>query len=177
MLRTPALRLAVTGLVCASIIALERDPALAAAPAKAPARHARRVNKFTSLTGAWTGVYRYPATHAGVDAVPFNARLDEKGDAFTGEIDEPNTYAHPAAPRLYALVTGSRTGLDLSFIKKMDGTGGVTHSIYYEGKADAELTRIDGIWRLSEGFSGTFFMERAGVAAEVAATSAASASE
>jgi hypothetical protein len=175
MRTTPALRLAFVGLACASLLAIDPSPALAVFAAKAPARHARRVKKFTSLTGAWSGVYRYPSSYAGVDAVPFNARLEETGETFTGEIDEPNTYAHPAAPRLYATVSGERKGLDLSFVKKMDGTGGVIHSIYYEGAADADLTRIDGTWRVADGFSGTFFMERAGVEAEAAAERSASA--
>lgn len=175
MRTTPALRLAFVGLACASLLAIDPSPALAVFAAKAPARHARRVKKFTSLTGAWTGVYRYPSTFAGVDAVPFNARLDETGDSFTGEIDEPNTYAHPAAPRLYATVSGARAGLDVSFVKKMDGTGGVAHSIYYEGVADPELTRINGVWRVHENFSGSFLMERAGVEAEAEAAAAAGA--
>lgn len=176
MTSAPALRLAAAGLFCVSVIAFDQ-PALAAAAAKPPVRVARRVKRFTSLTGVWSGVYRYPSRYAGVDSVPFNARLNQSGDTFTGMIDEPNTYAHPAAPRLYATVNGTRTGLDISFVKKMDGTGGVTHSIYYEGVADADLTRITGTWRVHEGFSGTFVMERAGVEAEAQAATSAQATE
>jgi hypothetical protein len=167
MVMSSTLRAAALGLTCASLILMHPAPALAAASAKPPARHARRINRFTSLTGAWSGVYRYPAGQPG-DPVPFNARLEQNGDALTGQIDEPNTYAHPAAARLYATVAGVRNGLELSFVKQMDGTGGVTHSIFYEGTADSGLTRIDGIWRLSEGCSGTFFMERSGLEAEAA---------
>jgi hypothetical protein len=175
MVMSSTLRAAALGLACASLILLHPAPALAPAAAKPPARHARRVNRFTSLTGAWSGVYRYPADHPG-EPVPFNARLEQNGEALAGQIDEPNTYAHPAAARLYATVSGVCNGLALSFVKQMDGTGGVTHSIYYEGTADAGLTRIDGIWRLSDGCSGAFFMERSGVEAEAAETRSATAS-
>lgn len=168
-------RAAALALACASVLLFGHDPALAAANGKPLVRHARRVNKFTSLSGLWSGVYRYSAGYPGSAPVPFNARIEECGEAITGEIDEPNTYAHPAAKRLYATVAGTRAGLNVSFIKKMDGTGGVTHSIFYEVEADSGLTRIDGGWRVSEGCYGTFTMERAGVEAEAAETRAASA--
>jgi hypothetical protein len=161
------------GLALASTITLHHQ-ALPAAPAKAPARHARRVKRHTSLTGVWSGAYRYPAPLDGVDQVPFNARLEEVGASFSGDIDEPNTYAHPSAPRLFSQVTGVRTGLDVRFTKQMDGTGGASHAIFYEGTADSDLSRIDGAWRV-DGLTGTFFMERAGVEAEEAASRAASA--
>lgn len=168
MLTGPAPRAAALALACAALLLIPHDPSLAAAGMKPQARHARRVNRFTSLSGLWTGVYRYASGFPAGGPVPFNARLEESGEAISGQIDEPNTYAHPAAKRLYATLTGARAGLDLTFIKKMDGTGGVTHSIYYEGAADSGLTRIEGAWRVSERCSGTFSMERAGVEAEAA---------
>lgn len=175
-MKRPALLPVAVALACASLLLLEHDPATAAGT-KPQTRHARRVNKFTSLSGLWAGIYRYSSGYPAGAPVPFNARLQESGETLTGEIDEPNTYAHPAAKRLYATLTGARTGLDLSFVKKMDGTGGVTHSIFYEGKADEGLTRIDGVWRVSEGCSGTFTMQRSGVEAEAAEMRSASAQE
>jgi hypothetical protein len=174
--RAARLRLSAAGLLLVAALASHHEAALAAAFASPPARHARRIKRHTSLTGVWSGAYRYPSPFNGVDQVPFNARLEEIGASFSGDIDEPNTYAHPSAPRLYAQVTGVRSGLDVRFTKQMDGTGGAAHAIAYEGTADPDLNRIDGAWRL-DGLTGTFFMERAGVEveAEAAASRAASA--
>lgn len=171
--RTLKQLLASAALVLAAASLLAADDALPA-PAAARALAGRRVKRFSSLTGAWTGVYRYSGAR-GAESVPFNARLEESGESFTGDIDEPNTYADPAAPRLYAAVNGTRRNLEVSFVKTMDGTGGVTHSIHYTGAADPDLSHIDGVWRLASGYSGTFFMERAGVEAEAAVERSASA--
>jgi hypothetical protein len=168
------LRLAAAGLMFSSAITLLDVDALAVS-ARPNARIARRVKKHHSLTGMWSGAYRYPWSHSDAEAVPFNARIEETGENITGEIDEPNTYADPSAPRLYAAIVGARTGLDVRFTKQMDGTGGAAHAIFYDGAADSELSRIDGRWRLRDGFSGTFFMERADAGAAVAASRAASA--
>src|SRR5262245_53041785 len=172
--RAAPLRIGAAGLLLVSAIALHHDIAPAAGVAPSPARHARRVKRNTSLTGVWTGAYRYPKPVNGVEQVPFNARLEEVAGSFSGDIDEPNTYAHPSAPRLFSQVNGVRSGLDVRFTKQMDGTGGAAHAIFYEGAVDADLSRIDGAWRV-DGLAGTFFMERAGVEAEEAATRAASA--
>lgn len=146
-------------------LAFSHDVALARVGASAPMRTARRIKRFTSLTGLWSGSYRYSNGFMG--PVPFNARIEESGEHFSGEIDEPNTYADPSAPRLFATIDGSRHGTELNFVKTMDGTGGASHAIFYEGVVDGEFTRIDGAWTV-EGLSGTFFMERAGVEAEAA---------
>jgi hypothetical protein len=168
------LRLAATaGLVL--VMALDHAPALVR-PIPSSPRLARRVNRFSSLTGAWSGAYAYPLSY-GALPVPFNARIEETAGSFTGDIDEPNTYADPSAPRLFASIAGTRNGLEVIFTKTMDGTGGVAHSIYYQGTADADLSRIDGTWRVANGFSGAFHMERAGVEAEAAASRAASVTE
>ncbi|HYD89114.1 MAG TPA: hypothetical protein VEA80_16675 [Vitreimonas sp.] len=112
----------------------------------------------SSLTGSWSGAYRYPRD-AGPETV-FNVQIEEVGGAFTGAMQEPNTFAPSAAPVLTAEIEGVRTGLSLAFTKFYDGSGGVTHAVRYEGAADAELMRIEGTWRIPHAGSGTFFMVR-----------------
>jgi hypothetical protein len=149
---------------------LDHADALAAfAHGKASKAPLRRSGRFETLTGAWTGEYAYPVPLFGVTRVPFNARIEETGASFTGETDEPNTFADPAAPRLFAFLAGARQGVAVHFTKTLDGTGGVNHSILYEGAASADLSRIDGTWRIPGDWSGTFMMERAAALAEAGA--------
>ncbi len=145
------------------------------AQAKASKAPLRRSGRFETLTGAWSGEYAYPSPVHGVTRVPFNARIEEMGETFTGETDEPNTFADPAAPRLFAFLAGARQGMAVHFIKTLDGTGGVDHSIFYEGAANPDLSRIDGTWRIAGDWSGTFMMERAGALAEAGAVRSTSA--
>jgi hypothetical protein len=154
--------------VCAAIGAADQSFSVRTSPR---AVHARRVKKYDSLTGLWTGAYTYPWAEA---AVPFNARLEETGESLTGEIDEPNTFADPSAARLFASVRGARQGMNVSFIKRYDGSAGQKHTIGYEGQVNADFTRIDGRWSLPD-TSGSFFMERADAGAEAAVSRAASA--
>jgi hypothetical protein len=170
MRKRAPLRIVAAGLVLVSAFALNGDPIFATfSPPQA--RVARRVKKYDSLTGLWAGAYSYPWAEA---AVPFNARLEESGESLTGEIDEPNTFADPSAARLFASVRGSRQGMNVSFIKRYDGSAGQKHTIGYEGQVNADFTRIDGRWSLPV-TSGSFFMERADAGAEAAASRAASA--
>lgn len=133
-----------------------------------PASRARKQGRASSLSGAWSGAYSYP-TNTLPGPVPFNALLEDAAGAITGTIDEPNTFAPSDAPRLFATVVGTRDGLRVSFIKTMDGTGGKSHSIHYEGDVRSDFERIDGRWTIPGNWSGAFFMERTGVAAEEAA--------
>ncbi|HJS80986.1 MAG TPA: hypothetical protein VJ748_10205 [Vitreimonas sp.] len=170
-MRTRApLRIAAVGLVLVCVAVIDGEFTFVAAGG-GPARAARRVKKYDSLTGLWTGAYRYSRSAA---AVPFNARLEESRESFTGEIDEPNTFADPSAARLSASVHGSRTAFDVRFVKTYDGSAGQSHTVGYEGVVNPDFTRIDGQWSLP-GSSGTFFMERADVGAEAAASRAAGA--
>ena len=125
----------------------------------------------SSLAGAWSGEYAYAVFGRG-ERVPFNALLGETGGALSGSIDEPNTFGDPSAARLFAHVDGERAGTRVRFTKTYDGSGGQTHSVFYEGEANAALTRIDGVWRVSW-LRGTFFMERADAAVEIAEEGAA----
>jgi hypothetical protein len=163
-----------SAVLVAAMMADRCDPALARAFARGATLSARRVGRFNSLTGVWSGEYRYPTPLSGVRGVPFNARIEESEGAFTGDIDEPNTFADPSARRLFATISGTRKGSAVSFIKTMDGTGGANHSIFYEGVVNSDFTRIEGRWSIPGDWGGSFFMERAGAAAEEAAIRAES---
>src|ERR1700754_1242791 len=108
----------------------------------------------SSLTGAWSGAYRYPR-----DAFPetvFNAQIDEVGGAFVGSIQEPDTSGMGSGvPVIAAEIEGVRSGSAVTFTKFYDG-----HAVRYEGSVDANLMRVEGKWIIPGEWSGTFFMTR-----------------
>jgi len=111
-----------------------------------------------SLSGAWSGAYRYPGD---VQAeVVFNAQIEEVGGAFTGSLQEPNVYGYTPGNVVTSNIEGTRTGHTIAFTKFYDGSGGMAHAVRYEGAADANLLRIDGKWSIPRTWSGTFFMTR-----------------
>lgn len=109
-----------------------------------------------SLSGDWAGEYWGPAA----TRTPFVVTIREADGAFRGSLAERNTFARGAGDRLYADISG---GLDedgrLAFTKTYDGTGGVSHSVQYEGRANAARDVIVGTWRV-QGNTGEFRMER-----------------
>jgi hypothetical protein len=112
----------------------------------------------SSLTGSWSGAYRYPG-----DALPetvFNAMISEAAGAFTGTIQEPNLTRSWAGPVNTALIEGAREGARLNFIKYYTGDGGMRHMVMYDAAVDDDFTRIDGAWSIPGAWSGTFFMTR-----------------
>ncbi|MEZ5957858.1 MAG: hypothetical protein R3C27_11685 [Hyphomonadaceae bacterium] len=112
----------------------------------------------SSLTGSWSGAYRYPG-----DAMPetvFNALIEEVAGAFTGKIEEPNLTRAWAGPVNTALIEGARESAQLNFIKYYTGDGGMHHMVMYQGVVDDGFTRIDGAWTVPGAWSGTFFMTR-----------------
>ena len=112
----------------------------------------------SSLSGSWSGAYRYPRD-AGPETV-FNVQIEEVGGAFTGALQEPNTLGRGPGSLVTAEIEGVRTGAAVVFTKFYDGSGAMTHAVRYEGEADADFMRIDGVWRLPSDWSGTFFMVR-----------------
>ena len=120
--------------------------------------------RFTSLTGGWSGAYRYPG-----DALPetvFNATIDEVGGAFTGTTVEPNAMKRGPGRVVTADIEGTRQGRAVTFIKLMDGSGGMRHAVRYEGQCDDALTRVEGNWHIPGQWSGTFRMSRDDAGAE-----------
>jgi hypothetical protein len=112
----------------------------------------------TSLTGAWSGAYRYPRGR--VTEVVFNAQIAEADNVFTGAIQEPSLRARHHQPVATSDIEGSRVGRDVVFTKTYDGSAGMAHAVHYDGIANDALTRIEGRWKLDGGLSGTFFMAR-----------------
>ena len=128
-----------------------------------------RGGRFDSLTGLWRGQYEYPVAIWGVRSVPFNARIEDVAGAISGQTDEPNALRLGGSTLVTARVSGHRAGLNVSFVKQMDGSGGMTHSIQYQGVVNDSFTRITGTWAIPREWSGRFFMERADVVAEASA--------
>jgi hypothetical protein len=123
----------------------------------------------SSLTGSWSGAYRYPH---GPETV-FNAQIEEVGGAFVGATQEPNDFLDAPTSVLHAEIEGVRTDQTVTFTKFYQH-GGIRHAVRYDGSVDADLTRIEGRWTIPGDWSGTFFMTRdddgEAVAAEEEAT-------
>lgn len=120
----------------------------------------------SSLTGSWSGAYRYP--NGGHETV-FNAQIDETAGAFIGATQEPNEFLDITDSVLHGEIDGMREGSAVTFVKFYNhGQDGARHSIRYEGSVDANLTRIEGRWIVSRGWSGTFFMTRDDLGEEAA---------
>lgn len=115
--------------------------------------------EFQSLSGYWNGVYRYPDRSA---SVRFNAVLEERAGALSGECVEPNTFADPSVSELFASIAGWRDGAQVSFAKQYEDVPGAGYALQYDGLADGGLTRIEGRWRFVGGipWSGPFVMIR-----------------
>lgn len=112
----------------------------------------------SSLTGSWSGAYRYP-NDAGPETV-FNVRIEEHGGAFTGDMQEPNLM-HPGASAVASAdIEGTRTGSSVTFTKFYNGSGGMNHAVRYDGEVNDALNRVQGTWTIPQVWSGTFFMER-----------------
>lgn len=76
---------------------------------------------------------------------------------FDGSISEPNERS--GAGIRHASVEGRRGGSAVQFVKQYDGSGGLTHAVFYSGEVDAEGTVINGEWRIDR-MHGTFTMQR-----------------
>lgn len=119
-----------------------------------------------SLTGSWSGAYRYSSDVRG--EVVFNAQIEEVGGAFTGALQEPNAHGYASGSVVTSDIEGVRTGNSVVFTKFYDGSGGMFHAVRYQGTVDANLTRIDGKWSIPRDVTGTFFMVRDDTAEEAA---------
>lgn len=125
----------------------------------------------SSLTGSWSGAYRYP--NGGHETV-FNAQIEETACAFTGATQEPNEFLNTTDSVLHGEIDGYREGGAVTFTKFYNhGEEGARHSIRYEGSVDANLSRIEGRWIVDRSWSGTFFMTRDDLGEEAAAEEAA----
>lgn len=109
-----------------------------------------------SLSGEWQGEFWGP----NAQRTQFNAVIQEAGGVFSGSLSEPNTFAIGAGGALYANLSGAmQENGQIAFSKTYDGTGGVSHTVYYEGIVDQARTTITGTWRIDSN-SGEFRMQR-----------------
>jgi hypothetical protein len=95
----------------------------------------------------YKGFYYYPDNRK---AVPFtmDLRIDGAGEV-TGRAKEPATFGNGTSSYLYANIVGSIDGNHVFFTKTYDGTGGVTHSVQYQGTIDRDGS-ISGSWRIGD---------------------------
>lgn len=113
----------------------------------------------TDLTGLWSGEYRYPGEPR---PTPFSAHITETLGSLSGTTLEPATFGGPGLTELSADISGLRTNLNVRFTKIYHPAPGVHDTpIYYVGTADETLTSIEGAWRFSSGFVGSFVLVRA----------------
>lgn len=122
---------------------------------------------FKSLSGYWTGVYDYAQAD---EPVPFNAILTDVGGQISGEIIEPNTFAHAPDRELFSSLAGALEGGSVTFVKHYEALPGAGHTVLYVGEVDARRTKIEGRWRIGSSWSGPFVMNRASDGASVEIT-------
>lgn len=132
------------------------------APAAAPSAALSGLVSQESVKGLWTGRYYYPDST--MPPVHFSVLFGFLGDRIVGQITEPNTFGNPSAPFLQAEITGSLgPGAAVHFVKRYDGTGGVSHSVFYDGTLSPDGRTIQGTWTIpgpQGAFSGAFQISR-----------------
>lgn len=104
------------------------------------------------LATQWQGSYGYGDSRA---PVQFTLSLTVKGGSVSGRITEPATFGNGTSSNLYANISGSTDGTNISFAKTYDGTGGQTHSVSYSGTIGSNGASMSGFWQLP-GTSGTW---------------------
>jgi outer membrane protein assembly factor BamE (lipoprotein component of BamABCDE complex) len=121
-------------------------------PAPSPASAA------VSLAGTWRGLYSYGPQ--GVRPVEFTLTVSGSAEGFVGRMWEPATFGNGTSDKLFADISGQVTPSgDIRFTKKYDGTGGVSHSVTYEGSLDEMGRTVEGRWALGAS-SGVFRMTK-----------------
>lgn len=102
------------------------------------------------MIGAWFGAYAYGTRAASVPAsVPFKLTITSiNGLKFEGLMSEPATFGNRTSGFLFAKVTGTVDGPRVRYTKTYDGTGGVTHSVNYQGVLDRQAGALRGDWSI-----------------------------
>ncbi len=118
-----------------------------------------------SLSGSWTGRFDYDNVANGTP-VSFDAVITQSGSTIRGEIVEPNTFRPEATDTLLAVITGTRSGSNVSFTKVYTDFEDTDHP-HYDGQVNATATRITGRWHFPgmSGIKGTFLLARTAQAA------------
>jgi WD40 repeat protein len=115
-------------------------------PAPAPANNGTKAPQ-TALASEWQGEYGY-APALKLAPVPFTWVLHFKGQAITGREDEVNTFGDKSAPKLFADLAGTISGTSVSIKKTYNGTGGVNHSVQYQGTIGPDGRSMSGNWTI-----------------------------
>jgi hypothetical protein len=118
-----------------------------------------------TLSGSWTGRYDYDNIAFGTP-VSFDAVLTETAGTLRGEVVEPNTFRKEATDTLLAVLSGTRSGTAVAFVKiytDFEQNDNPT----YEGQVNATATRITGRWHFPgmPNVKGTFLLARTAQAA------------
>lgn len=118
-----------------------------------------------SLSGSWTGRYDYDNVAFGTP-VSFDAVLTETAGTLRGEIVEPNTFRRELTDTLLAVLSGTRSGSRVVFVKTYTDFDEVDHP-RYEGQVNDTATRVTGRWHFPKnpGVKGTFLLARTAQAA------------
>jgi hypothetical protein len=116
---------------------------------------------LAGLAGTWRGAYFYANSRQ--RPVEFVLTLEVEGGVCRGRTEEPNTFGHRSAPKLFASVQCSLTtgtGFPRLVMRKVyDGTGGQSHAVDYVGELSADGRSLTGTWSLAGG-SGSFRLSR-----------------
>jgi hypothetical protein len=124
--------------------------ALLAAPCGSFARNpsAEGSAPAPNLSGVWEGTYGYASGSEGTP-VSFSAHLCVHDGAISGKTVEPATFGDKSADELKANISGRYENGEFHFRKTYDGTGGVNHTVMYDGKLDG--TSLTGQWDINGG--------------------------
>lgn len=110
-----------------------------------------------NLTGVWHGLYSYPVA---MPSVPFVATLSDQGSWFDGVTEETGTVGDAVGRMLTASLQGRRSDRSVTMLKIYHGPSADYDSVHYSGELNEDGTEINGTWRVSATWSGTFLMIR-----------------
>jgi TolB-like protein len=143
-----------------ALLGTSPSPVTAPAPGgPAPAPRAPPALAPATIVGTWRGMYFYPRNN--MRPVEFTVTIKGSSRGFSGRMWEPATFGNGTSDRLFADIWGQLSpGGDVTFVKKYDGTAGVSHSVSYEGSLDERGQTIEGRWKIRTDWAGVFRMTR-----------------
>lgn len=113
---------------------------------------------LNNITGEWHGVY---VSSGGSDVNTFTLTFEGSSSSLTGSVVELNAFGDSnQALFLTSDLYGSLSGRTVSFTKVYDGSGGVSHSVAYEGTLSSDGRRIQGTYYLNGAEAGRFELAR-----------------
>lgn len=120
-----------------------------------PGASAKSLN---SIVGEWQGVY---ISAGGSDVNTFTLTFEGSPSSLTGSVVELNNFGDRSqALFLTSDLYGAQSGRTVSFTKVYDGSGGVNHSVAYEGTLSNDGRRIQGVYYLNGALAGQFELAR-----------------